>query len=176
MVQTPVRSGDSLPGGDRLRQIRGVADKHVIVVGAGLAGLVLSGCNAALTGSTGASTMTTIATATVTQVHGVPASATGVGPQSSQWAGGPSGESVFSVGTRPVNGIPAIPPGRYGVTLMPGKTDGSWMLCDTPRCGPAYQNNTAATGHSTGPGWQSTMDIDSDARGLWLYNVILTPQ
>lgn len=141
-----------------------------------LAALPLSGCDVALTGSSGSPPMTTFVTATVTYLPGAPTSPADSGVQSYAWASGPDGEGVFSVGSRPADGLPSIPPGRYSVKLMPGASAGSWMLCNEPLCGVRYQRNAIATGYSAGPDWQSTLDIGADARSVWLYNVVLTPQ
>jgi hypothetical protein len=82
---------------------------------------------------------------------------------------------MFSVGFSAKDGSsPAIPPGRYEVRLSPGAADGSWMLCDSALCGPAFQENATVVGRPIGPE-SSVMYIGPRAQTLWLANVILSP-
>lgn len=137
--------------------------------------LPLSGCDPGAFVASSLSTTTSV-TATVTQI---PGATPPVGPNlhngSHEWAGGEDGTGVFTVGAHPKDGISAvIPPGHYQVKLAPGAHDGSWMLCDTPLCGPAFQRNASVVGHPIEP-YSSAMYIGPKSRTLWVDHVILTP-
>ena len=119
--------------------------------------------------------MTATKTATVTAIPGAAQPrATDVAGSLYEWGGGTDGTGVFSVGTQPADGMAAaIPPGRYMVKLAPGAQSGSWMLCDTALCGPAFQENAMVVGHPVGA-LPSAMYIGPKSRSLWVDNVILS--
>ena len=101
-------------------------------------------------------------------------SATDVPTVGREWAGGSDGTGIFSVGSQAGDGISAvIPPGRYAVKLSPGAQEGSWMLCDTALCGPAFRGNATVIGRPIGPS-ASAMYIGARSRTLWLDNVTLS--
>lgn len=137
--------------------------------------LPLSACGAGDFIASSMSTTTSV-TATVTQI---PGATPPVGPNlrngSHEWAGGKDGTGVFTVGDHPKDGISvAIPPGHYQVKLAPGAQDGSWMLCDTALCGPAFQRNASIVGHPIAP-YSSAVYIGPRSRTLWVDHVVLTP-
>ncbi len=133
--------------------------------------LPLSGC-----GRTDAAAAPATVTVTVTQVAGAtPPRATDVVNAAHQWAGGPDGTGIFSVGNQPRDGLAAaIPPGRYNVRLAPGAEHGHWMVCESALCGPGFQDHAAIIGNPIGQ-TSSAMYIGSQARTLWLDNVVLSP-
>ena len=133
--------------------------------------LPLSGC--AASDSAAASSTTTV---TVTQIAGAtPPRATDVVNAAHQWAGGPDGTGIFSVGTEPRDGLAAaIPPGRYTVRVAPGAAHGHWMVCDTAACGPGFQENADVVGNPIGQE-SSAVYIGPQARTLWVHDVVISP-
>ena len=142
-----------------------------LVIGTLAVVLPLSGC-AQSDGATSASTTTV----TVTEMPGAtPPRATDVVNAAHQWAGGPDGTGIFSVGNQPRDGLSAaIPPGRYAVRVAPGARHGHWMVCDSPFCGPGFQENAAIVGNPIGQE-TSAMYIGPQAQTLWVDDVVISP-
>ena len=151
------------------------APAPAVAAAAALAALSLTGCQG---GDAAASSqpMSTPIMATVNQLSGaVPPLSEDVPTAGLEWTGGSDGTGMFSVGSKAGDGIPAvIPPGRYQVKLAPGAQEGSWMLCDSAECGPAFPENATVIGRPIGPS-SSAMYIGARSRTLWLDNVILSP-
>ncbi len=133
--------------------------------------LALSGC--AGTESTAAGPTTTV---TVVEIAGATAPmATDVVNAAHQWAGGPDGTGIFSVGRQPRDGLAAaIPPGRYSVQVSAGAPHGHWMVCDSELCGPGFQDHASIIGNPVGQE-SSAIYLGPDARTLWLKDVVLRP-
>ena len=115
-------------------------------------------------------------TVTVTEVAGAtPPRATDVVNAAHQWAGGPDGTGIFSVGNQVRDGLAAaIPPGRYSVRVAPGADHGHWMICDTAVCGPGFQESAQVVGNPIGQE-SSAMYIGPQARTLWVQDVLISP-
>lgn len=115
-------------------------------------------------------------TVTVTELAGAtPPRATDVVNAAHQWAGGPDGTGIFSVGNQPRDGLSAaIPPGRYAVRVAPGASHGHWMVCDSAVCGPGFQENASIVGNPIGQE-TSAMYIGPQARTLWVSDVVISP-
>jgi hypothetical protein len=115
-------------------------------------------------------------TVTVTEMAGaVPARATDVVNAAHQWAGGPDGTGIFSVGNQPRDGLAAaIPSGRYAVRVAPGAEHGHWMVCDSSLCGPGFQDHAEVIGNPIGQE-SSAMYIGPQARTLWVKDVVISP-
>ncbi len=146
----------------------------VVVLSLTPAVLCLGGCDP-IDAASSPLMVTITATATVTAVPGAAQPrATDVASSLYEWGGGSDGTGVFSVGIHPRDGMAAaIPPGSYIVKLAPGAQSGSWMLCDTALCGPAFQENATVVGNPLGE-WSSAMYIGPKSRTLWVDNVILS--
>jgi hypothetical protein len=144
-----------------------------LLVAAFVVTLPLVGC-AHSDGATASVGRTT--TVTVTEVAGaMPPRATDVINGARQWAGGPDGTGIFSVGKHARDGLAAaIPPGRYTVQVAPGADHGHWMVCDTPVCGPGFQESAQVVGHPIGQE-SSAMYIGPQARTLWVQDVLISP-
>ncbi len=142
----------------------------LVVVGLALMA-PLSGCARSDAPSAGTTTVVT-----VTEIPGAtPPRATDVMNAAHQWTGGPDGTGIFSVGSRPQDGLAAaIPPGRYSVRVAAGASHGHWMVCELPQCGPGFQENAAALGNQVGPD-SSALYIGPQARSLWVHDVVLSP-
>lgn len=118
--------------------------------------------------------MTTTVTVTATP-GATPPRSTDVMSAAHEWAGGPDGTGIFSVGSQPRDGLgAAIPPGRYTVRVAPGAEHGHWMVCETALCGPAFQENAAIIGNPIGTA-SSAMYLAPRARTLWVHDVVLSP-
>ncbi len=142
----------------------------VMVTALGAAALALAGCQ----GAPSHQAVPTV-TVTVTEMPGsVPPQSTDVPTANHQWSGGKDGTAMYAVGPHAQPGLAAaIPPGRYNVRLANGADDGSWMICDAPVCGPAFQENATVIGKPVGP-HTSTMYIGPGAVTVWLDHVVLS--
>ena len=138
------------------------------------AALSLSGCQGVDAVTSPQALKNPVITATVTQIPGAPPPmATDMPSAGYEWGGGSDGTALFPVGIPAEDGSAAIPPGRYEVKLSPGAQEGSWMLCDTALCGPAFHENATVIGRPIGPS-ASAMYIGARSRTLWLDNVTLS--
>lgn len=142
------------------------------VVALAVTAATLTGCQRAGGDAANAAAPVTV---TVTETPGTtPPLATDVPTANHEWTGGADGTAMFSVGTTVRDGMAAvIPPGRYDVKAASADADGTWMVCDAPTCGPAFQENATVIGHPVGPD-SSIMYIGPGARTLWLHNVVLS--
>ena len=115
-------------------------------------------------------------TVTVTEMAGAtPPRATDVVNAAHEWAGGPDGTGIFSVGNRPRDGLAAaIPPGRYAVRVAVGAEHGHWMVCDSALCGPGFQDHAEVVGNPIGHG-SSAIYLGPQARTLWVDHVVISP-
>ena len=62
----------------------------------------------------------------------------------------------------------SIPPGRYTVTVSPGRQMGSWVRCNNILCGIQYQDDVLAIENATSPDYSSVMEIEPTDAAIWL--------
>lgn len=142
--------------------------------------MTLAGCNALLDATGSWATKGTFVTTThqnwvATQAPGAPPPRAAEVAAAAEWTGGSDGTGVLAVGNHPVNGTTlAIPPGRYDVALADATREGSWMICDSPLCGPAFKENSTAVGHPAAAN-KYVISIGPRSRTLWIDNVTVTP-
>lgn len=145
----------------------------VTAMALGVAAVALTGCQSsggAASGEAGAPV-----TVTVTEVPGaLPPASTDAPTANHQWSGGKDGTALYAVGPHTQLGpASTIPSGRYNVRLISGADDGSWMVCDAPVCGPAFQENATVIGKPVGQ-HSSVMYIGAGAVTVWLDHVVLS--
>lgn len=86
-----------------------------------------------------------------------------------------SGGGVYSVGAQPSGGLQkSIPPGRYTVTMTPGRTGGGWIRCSDVLCGVEYLNHVIAMDSFSGADHSSVMEIAPTDVAVRLDGVTLT--
>lgn len=68
----------------------------------------------------------------------------------------------------------SIPPGRYSVQLLSGKSVGWWMVCSSILCGSAYSENVTNSQVITESDYTGVMEISARDVAVELSGVELT--
>jgi hypothetical protein len=117
----------------------------------------------------------TLARETVTVTVGQPSTGVAAGGPSAAArapAGVYAGNGVWSVGDQPSGGAQrSIPPGRYTLTVTPGKSGGGFVRCSAVVECTLGSSKTLAVEDANGPDYSSVVEIEPTDAAIWLSNV-----